>query len=75
MAMFLTLDYITLSVIALGVVLLVAERSVKRFGRCSEKDKIADMIHDLREMFLEVSSRSVGSKSSSDEIDTVHILQ
>lgn len=73
--MFLTIDYITLGVIALGVVLLVAERAVKKFGKCEKKDNIALMLHDLRELFLEMSSKSESTKTSSDEApDPIHVL-
>ena len=67
MAMFITLDYVTLSIIAVGMVLLVAERCVKRFGHCERKEKIVSMIHELRELFLDVSSRAESAKASSDE--------
>ena len=73
MAMFLTVDYVTLSIIAVSVALLVAERAIKRFGYCNKKDELVKAIHDLRGLVVELSSKSSSSDktSSSEEVNEI----
>lgn len=62
-------EYLSSSILVVGVVLLVIERLVKIFGKCNRKDEILQAIHDLRSLTMQMSSRSESLRSSnSDEV-------
>lgn len=70
--MFIIPDYVTLGFIALGIILLAAERIVSRFGKCSKKEQIVGTIHEIRDMFAELSLKleCLDKKKSSEEENT-----